>query len=70
MTRRLNFSHEVCFSRQVLADFALGRLPDAELERIAREVESCPTCNAVLQTLDGLEDSVVGDLKKELSSFK
>jgi len=69
MTRQLNFSHEVCFSHQVLADFALGRLPDAELERIAREVENCPTCNAVLQTLDGLEDSVVGDLKKDLSSF-
>jgi serine/threonine protein kinase len=69
MTRQLNFSHEVCFSRQVLADFALGKLPDAELERIAREVENCPTCNAMLQTLDGLEDSVVGDLKKDLSSF-
>jgi serine/threonine protein kinase len=69
MTRQLNFSHEVCFARQVLADFALGKLPEAELERIAREVENCPTCNAILQTLDALEDSVVGDLKKELSSF-
>jgi hypothetical protein len=69
MKRKPNPNHEVCFSRQVLADFVLGKLPDAELERIAEQVENCPTCNAVLQTLDGLEDSVVGDLKKELSSF-
>ncbi len=61
--------HRVCYSREVLADFVLGKLPDDELEQIAREVENCPTCNAVLQTLDGLEDSVVGDLKQQLSSF-
>ena len=68
MTRESNPRHE-CYSRETLVDFVLGKLPDAELERIAREVESCATCNAVLQTLDGLEDSVVGDLKKDLSSF-
>jgi len=69
MRREPNPNHEVCYSREVLADFVLGRLPDAELQRIAKQVETCPTCNAVLQTLDSLEDSVVGDLKQQLSSF-
>ncbi|MCY2987639.1 MAG: serine/threonine-protein kinase [Planctomycetota bacterium] len=69
MTRKPDPTHEVCYSREVLADFVLGKLPPQDLERIAAQVENCPTCNAVLQTLDGLEDSVVNDLKKELSSF-
>lgn len=60
--------HEVCYSRATLADFVLGKLPDAELEQIAKQVETCPTCNAVLQTLDSLEDSMVDDLKQQLSS--
>lgn len=60
--------HEVCYSRATLADFVLGKLPDAELEQIAKQVEACPTCNAVLQTLDSLEDSMVDDLKQQLSS--
>lgn len=63
MTHETN-EHRVCFDREVLVDFALGRLPDEELERIAGQVETCPKCRAFLETLDGLEDSVVRDLKR------
>lgn len=54
----------VCLSRTVLADFALGKLPPEDLERIAADVESCRDCQAVLGTLDDVDDSVVHDLKE------
>jgi serine/threonine protein kinase len=63
MTATGQHTHQQCFDREVLADFALGKLPIAEAERIAAEVETCPACQAVLDTLDSLEDSVIADLK-------
>jgi serine/threonine protein kinase len=52
-----------CPSRQVLTDFALGKLPLEEIEQLGRHIETCPTCQGVLETLDNLEDSVVADIK-------
>ena len=51
-------SHQ-CFDRQVLADLSLGKLPDEDAERVATEVDACPTCRALMDTLDNVEDSVV-----------
>ena len=66
MTSETN-QHRVCFDREVLTAFALGKLPDEQLERIALVVENCPTCSAFLETLDDLEDSVLRDLKQPRS---
>ncbi len=55
--------HTRCFDRAVLIDFALGKLPHEEFDRVAAEVETCPDCQAVLETLDDVEDSVLRDLK-------
>ena len=56
-------THPHCFDRSELVEFTLGKLPALKLERIAAEVETCPRCQALLETLDGLEDSVITDLK-------
>ena len=52
-----------CPDRDVLADLALGKLPMGAIETLGRHVEACPTCHAVLESLDNLEDSVVADIK-------
>jgi formylglycine-generating enzyme required for sulfatase activity/serine/threonine protein kinase len=56
-------SHQHCFDRLTLSAFLLGQLPAPELERIAAEVETCAACQAALETMDGLDDSVVRDLR-------
>ena len=63
MASRASSTHPQCFDRSELAEFALGKLPASELERVAAEVETCPTCQALLETLDSLEDSMIADLK-------
>ena len=55
--------HLKCFDREVLADFTLGKLPMAELERIGAELETCPACQSTMDALADLEDSVVADLR-------
>lgn len=67
MTATNKTAHLNCFDHEVLADFSLGRLPLAELERIGAELETCPTCQATLDTLAELEDSVVADLRSGAS---
>jgi serine/threonine protein kinase len=48
-----------CPNRDMLADYALGRTSEAELASIASHVETCPTCQSQLDTLDGLTDRVI-----------
>ncbi len=52
-----------CPSREVLCDLTLGKLPAATIETLGRHVEACAACQAVLESLDGLEDSLVADVK-------
>lgn len=52
-----------CPSRDILSGFMLGKLPAEAIERIGRHIETCATCQAALETLDDLEDSVLRDLK-------
>ncbi len=56
-----------CPSGEVLSDLALGKLPMDSIEVLGRHVEACPACQAILETLDGLEDSVIADLKGQPS---
>jgi tRNA A-37 threonylcarbamoyl transferase component Bud32 len=58
-----NPTHPKCFDREILADFTLGKLPVAEIERITAELETCPACQSTLDMLADLEDSVVADLR-------
>ena len=50
-------------SREELLAYAVGKLSDADSQRVAAFVESDPECQAVLATLDGTEDTLVGRLR-------
>ena len=52
-----------CPGRDILAALTLGKLPLEEIERLGRHIEACPTCQGVLESLDGIEDSVVADIR-------
>ena len=52
-----------CPSRAVLSDLALGKLPMGDIDSLGQHVEACSTCQGIMETLDGLEDSVVADIK-------
>lgn len=52
-----------CPSRDTLSYLTLGRLPLDQIEAISTHVEDCSTCQAALETMDGLEDSVVVSIK-------
>jgi eukaryotic-like serine/threonine-protein kinase len=47
-----------------LSAFTLGNLPGPAFERLARHVEGCAACQAGLQSLDGLADPLVGQLRQ------
>ena len=52
-----------CPSEQELAAFNLGELPEADLEAISQHLESCPGCEAFLDSLDGRTDSAIAALR-------
>jgi serine/threonine protein kinase len=54
----------VCPDPAELSAFVLGNLPNADFERIASHLEQCSLCEAALQPLDALTDSLVGQLKQ------
>jgi serine/threonine-protein kinase len=51
-----------CPSRQALADFCAGLLPEPDLEAIASHVSDCPRCETALQELP--EDTVALHLRR------
>ncbi len=53
-----------CPDREVLARFAVGDLPAAELARVAAHVERCPGCESVLRTLDAYTDPLLVSLRQ------
>jgi serine/threonine protein kinase len=53
-----------CPERAVLIGFCLGTVSAAELERIARHLNSCGRCLAALQTLDSESDVVMRELSR------
>jgi serine/threonine protein kinase len=52
-----------CPRGEVLSDLVLGKLPLEIIDAIGQHIETCPTCQGVLESLDGLEDSVIADIK-------
>ena len=59
---RSSSQHAQCFGRAELLDFALGKLPTLERDRVDAELQTCENCQRLLETLDGIEDSFVADL--------
>ncbi len=54
----------ICPNPDVLADYVLGKVSEADLSGIASHVEACPACQAQLETLDGLSDTVITCLRR------
>ena len=54
---------DTCPSREVLADLTLGKLPLETIEALGGHVEMCAACQTILESLDGLEDSLIADIK-------
>ena len=54
----------ICPNPDVLADYVLGKVSEADLTGIASHVEACPACQSQLETLDGLSDTVVTCLRR------
>jgi serine/threonine-protein kinase len=52
-----------CPTEQDLAAFNLGDLPEAALEVITRHLERCPSCDAILDRLEGRADSALAALR-------
>jgi serine/threonine protein kinase len=52
-----------CPNPDMLADYVLGRVSEADLSSIASHVEACPACQSQLETMDGLSDTVITCLR-------
>src|SRR5690348_9315963 len=52
-----------CPTQQELAAFNLGDLSEESLETISRHLESCPACEAFLDSLDDRTDSAISALR-------
>jgi WD40 repeat protein/serine/threonine protein kinase len=57
-------SSDKCPTREELAAFALGELPEATLQGIAVHVEVCPACDHTLQELDQVSDAIIAGLRR------
>jgi serine/threonine protein kinase/Tfp pilus assembly protein PilF len=51
-----------------LSGFVLGTLPEPALVRVARHLDGCPDCEAVVQALDQLSDPLIAGLRRPLPS--
>ena len=54
-----------CPTEQELAAFNLGNMPEASLEAITGHLESCPRCEAFLDSLDDRTDSAIAALRHQ-----
>jgi hypothetical protein len=52
----------MCPHLEELKAFAVGNLPEKQLDEIAAHVPGCPRCDAALQELDGYQDGLLADL--------
>ena len=53
-----------CPTEQELAAFNLGDLPEATLDAVSQHLESCPRCEAFLDSLDDRTDSAIAALRR------
>ena len=56
-------SDATCPTPQLLADYVLGKTPEATAAGIAAHVEGCAACQSRLDTLDALSDTVIACLR-------
>src|SRR5947209_115729 len=61
--RRPVMRHSDCPTERQLAAYHLGDLAEADLETIADHLETCPDCEATLQSLEGLADAALAALR-------
>ena len=52
-----------CLSTDKLRDYALGRMPAEQCERVASHIETCVTCEDTISSLDGTADSMLDHLR-------
>src|SRR5205809_584486 len=52
-----------CPSHDQLSRLALGRLPPAEMKRVARHVDGCPECELSMTHLDSCGDALITNLR-------
>ena len=57
-----------CPTRTALADYALGNLPDAEIERVTDHLEACGQCEATVAELEDDADTFVEALQRPLQA--
>lgn len=55
-----------CPAPDLLADYAIGKVSEADLIGIASHVEICSTCQSRLETLDGLSDTIIACLRQSV----
>ena len=56
-----------CPNPDILADYVLGKLAEADLSGVGSHVAACSACQSYLETLDGLTDSVVACLRGSIA---
>lgn len=52
-----------CLSTDKLRDYALGRMPEDQWQRVAAHLETCVTCEDTISSLDGTADSMLDHLR-------
>lgn len=60
----------ICPTRDSLAEYVLGKVSESDVASIASHVETCPACQATLETLDGLSDTFIARLRGVTSSVE
>lgn len=56
-------SLQECLSTDKLRDYALGRMPEEQWDRVASHIETCPACEDTISSLDGTADSMIDHLR-------
>ena len=56
-------SDSICPQREALRSYCAGKLPEAATESVAEHVDSCPSCQALLVTLDDMGDTLLARLR-------
>jgi anti-sigma factor RsiW len=57
-------SQPTCPSADELSGFVLGTLPAADLGRIGRHLDGCPSCEAVVRGLENASDPLLVALRR------
>ena len=56
-----------CPNPDMLAEYVLGKISEADLSGIGSHVEACSACQSQLETLDGLSDTVITCLRRAVT---